>query len=262
MSAASWLRLALVPVIASAGLHVMAAAPAPDVDWSGTWHAKGSVALLSDDHARMFVPGTRDRPPFRPEYEREYTRDLVRAENQGNPKATDVLTDTNTLHCFAGMPRVIAAPFPYNFLVMPKETWIIIDKAVRRVFTDGRDWPAADARWPLMLGRSKGTWEGDTLVIETVDLRSDMWADTTPLMFSEKASIIERIRKTDPNTLEDRVTIRDPVKFTQDWQFVRQYARFDPHEWPDDPELCGGPDDRNPVIDGHVTVTLPGDPKK
>jgi hypothetical protein len=49
---------------------------------------------------------------------------------------------------------------------------------------------------------------------------------------------------------------------TRDWQFVRQYARFDPHEWPDDPELCGGPDDRNPVIDGHMTVTLPGDRKK
>jgi len=260
MSAASWIRFALLSVVASAGMQAVAAAP--PVDWSGTWHVQGSVALVSDDHARMFVPGTRDRPPLKPDYEREYRADLVRAENQGNPKATDVLTDTNTLHCFAGMPRVIAAPFPYEFLVTPQETWIIIDKAVRKVFTDGRDWPSADARWPLMLGRSKGVWEGDTLVIETVDLRSDMWLDTTPLMLSSQASIIERIRKIDPGTLEDRVTIRDPVKLTQDWNFVRQYVRFDPHEWPDDPELCGGPDDRNPVIDGHVTVQLPQDAKK
>jgi len=254
------IRLALAAIFATtlAG----AAVAAPQVDWSGTWRAKGSVALVSDDHARMFVPGTRDRPPLKPEYERQYTADLVRAENQGNPKATDVLTDTNTLHCFAGMPRVIAAPFAYNFLITPTETWIIIDKAVRRIFTDGRDWPDADARWPLMLGRSKGVWEGDTLVVETVDLRSDMWADTTPLMLSDKASIVERIRMIDPKTLEDRVTIRDPVKYTQDWNFVRQYTRLDPHEWPDDPELCGGPDDRNPVIDGKVTVQLPQDAKK
>jgi hypothetical protein len=39
-------------------------------------------------------------------------------------------------------------------------------------------------------------------------------------------------------------------------------VRADPHEWPDDPELCGGPDDRNPVIDGHVTVQLPQDAQK
>lgn len=229
-------------------------------DWSGVWQVKGSMAVLSRDDARMFVPGTRDFAPLKPQYERRYQIDLVRAEHQGDPKAKDSLTDTNTLHCFAGMPRLIATPFQYEFILTPQQSWILIDKAVRHVFTDGRDWPAADARWPLMLGRSKGHWEGDTLVIETVDMRTDMWADTTPLTLSARASVIERLRKIDANTIENQVTIRDPEKFTGDWHFTRQYVRANSHEWPDDPELCGGPDDRNPVVKGHVTVQLPADP--
>jgi hypothetical protein len=228
-------------------------------DWSGVWQVKGSMAVISTTTGKMFVPGTRDYPPLKAAFEQQYRKDLVRAEHQGDPKSSDALTDTNTLHCFAGMPRLIATPFQYEFVVTPQQTWILIDKAVRHIFTDGRGWPPDDARWPLMMGRSRGHWEQDTLVIETVDMRDDMWLDTTPLMLSTKASVIERIRKIDADTLENRVTITDPVKFTKPWQFTRQYARQDAHEWPDDPELCGGPDDRNPVINGHVTVRLPGD---
>jgi hypothetical protein len=240
------------------GLVIAAACSAQSLpDWSGVWQVKGSMAVISRDDARMFARGTRDFAPLKPRYESRYQSDLVRAEHQGDPQAKDSLTDTNTLHCFAGMPRLIATPFQYEFILTPRESWILIDKAIRHIFTDDREWPAADARWPLMLGRSRGHWDGATLVIETVDMRTDMWADTTPLTFSSHASVIERIRKIDANTLENQVTIRDPEKFTRDWHFARQYVRTNNHEWPDDPELCGGPDDRNPVINGHVTVQLP-----
>jgi len=245
-------------ILALAAARAGLSAPALP-DWSGVWQVKGSMAVISRNDARMFVPGTRDYPPLKPRYEAQYRKDLVRAEHQGDPKATDALTDSNTLHCFAGMPRLIATPFQYEFVITPKQTWILIDKAVRHVFTDGRDWPPADARWPLMMGRSKGHWVGDTLIIETVDMRTDMWLDTTPLTLSAQATVTERLRRIDADTLENKVTIHDPEKFTADWQFTRQYVRSKDPEWPDDPELCGGPEDRNPVINGHVTVHLPSD---
>ena len=53
------------------------------------------------------------------------------------------------------------------------------------------------------------------------------------------------------------VRIQDPLKFTHDWQFTCRYVRDDSNEWPDDPELCGGPQDRNPIFNGRVTVQLP-----
>ena len=259
----SWrfgVALALAAVTAPAAWSAGTQQALPD--WSGVWKVRGSMAILSTETGRMFIPGERDRPPLRPEFERQYTADLRRAEQQGDPKATDPLTDTNTLHCYPGMPRAIATPFTYQFIVTPRETWIILDKVVRQIFTDGRDWPKEDARWPLMLGRSRGHWHAGELTIETVDMRDDMWADTTPLMLSTQARVTERIRQIDPNTLENRVVIHDLVKLTRDWEFTRRYVRTDANEWPDDPELCGGPDDRNPVINGRVTVKLPQDSPK
>jgi hypothetical protein len=239
--------------------HVQSAPGAAPPDWSGLWHVKGSVALISAPEGKMFVRGTYDDAPLKPEYLAQYKADLERALRQGDPAATDVLTDTNTLHCFAGMPRFIATPFQYEFINTKSQTFIIIDKAVRHVFTDGRDWPPEDARWPLMIGRSRGHWEGNALVIETINLRDDMWLDTTPLMLSAQATVHERLRMVDPGTIENKVTIHDPVKFTRDWSFVRHYVRRESTEWPDDPELCGGPEDRNPIVNGRVTTQLPPD---
>jgi hypothetical protein len=249
----------LLTLLATTSPAWSASPQSPLPDWSGIWKVQGSMALISTETGRTFGPGERDRPPLRPEVERQYAADLRRAEQQGDPKATDPLTDTNTLHCYPGMPRAIATPFTYQFIITPRQTWIILDKVVRQVFTDGRDWPPADARWPLMLGRSRGHWDAGELTIETVDMRDDMWADTTPLMLSTQARITERIHQVDRNTLENRVVVHDPVKFTHDWEFTRRYVRTDANEWPDDPELCGGPDDRNPIINGRVTVKLPQD---
>ncbi len=232
-------------------------------DWSGSWRTAGSAAVLGSEGGKMFVKGTVDNAPLKPEWAARYKQDQVKALNQGKPNlpSDQILTDTNTLNCFAGMPRLLATPFDYSFINTPGKTFIIADKEVRQIFTDGRDWPPSDAQWPLFLGRSKGHWEGDTLVAETIDMRDDLWTDTTPLMLSSQAKVTERIRKTDATTLEDQITIHDPVKFTQDWHFVRHYTKqkADGTDWPDDPELCGGPTDRNPIVNGKVTVELPGE---
>lgn len=253
------IKLVFASLLLVTTMTAAAKAPSPLPDWTGPWQVKGSVALISTEDGRMFVAGTRNHPPLKPQYEQEYAANLVRAEHQGDPDVTDGLIDSFTLHCFPGMPRLIATPAPYEFMVTAREVWIIADKAVRRIFTDGRDWPPDDSRWPLMMGRSKGHWEGKTLIIETVDMRDDMWLDTTPLTLSKKATLVERLRQTDANTLEDRITIRDPEKFVKDWNFTRYYLRSSTAEWPDDPELCGGPDDRNPIVNGRVTVQLPQD---
>lgn len=247
------------PIIAATCLSGFLMASAATPDWSGMWRVKGSAATIESETGIPFKKGNRDHPPLKPQYEAEYQKLLVRAFEQGNPNAKDSLTDTNTLNCFVGMPGYIVSPFDYKFVIEPDEVWIIIDKAVRQIFTDGRAWPDKDGQRPLMLGRSRGTWQGDTLVVDTINMHDDMWLDTTPLMLSDQASLEERLRKTDANTVEDRVTIHDPIKFITDWNFVRHYVRqpVDNTAWPADPELCGGPSDRNPIVNGKVTVTLP-----
>jgi len=226
-------------------------------DWSGLWRIKGSPALLDVENGRSFTPGNRDHPPYKPEWETKYQVDLVRAEHQGDASYPNPLVDSHTLYCAAGMPRIIGTPFDYEFVVTPEATWIIVEKETRHIYTDGRGFPPEDELWPTLLGRSIGHWEGQTLVVETISVRSGLWTDTTPAMLSEQARYTERIRQIDANTLEDQATITDPVALTKPWSFTKHYTRMKPGSWAAEPETCGGPDDRNPIVNGRVTVVLP-----
>ncbi len=253
--------------IASAGAQTTANSPArleklsKLPDWSGVWRLKGSPGLLGVENGRIFTPGSRDHPPYKPDWEATYTANLVRAEHQGDASYANPLVDSHTLYCAAGMPRLIGTPFDYEFIVTPEETWIIIEKETRHIYTDGRSFPPEDEMWPTLAGRSIGHWEGQTLVAETISVKGGLWADTTPATFSEQARYTERIRQTDANTLEDQVTVTDPVALTQPWTFTKHYTRMKPGTWAAEPETCGGPDDRNPIVDGRVTVVLPSQNK-
>jgi hypothetical protein len=226
-------------------------------DWSGLWRIKGSPALLDVENGRSFTPGNRDHPPYKPEWEARYQTDLVRAEHQGDASYPNPLVDSHTLYCAAGMPRIIGTPFDYEFVVTPEATWIIVEKETRHIYTDGRGFPPEDELWPTLLGRSIGHWEGETLIVETISVKSGLWADTTPATLSEQARITERIRQIDANTLEDQATITDPTALTKPWSFTKHYTRMKPGSWAAEPETCGGPDDRNPIVNGRVTVVLP-----
>jgi hypothetical protein len=226
-------------------------------DWSGLWRLKGSPALLDVENGRSFTPGNRDHPPYKPDWETKYQVDLIRAEHQGDASYPNPLVDSHTLYCAAGMPRIIGTPFDYEFVVTPEATWIIVEKETRHIYTDGRGFPPEDELWPTLLGRSIGHWEGQTLVVETISVKSGLWTDTTPAMLSEQARYRERIRQIDANTLEDQATITDPVALTKPWSFTKHYTRMKPGSWAAEPETCGGPDDRNPIVNGRVTVVLP-----
>ncbi|HUI81477.1 MAG TPA: hypothetical protein VLY24_26310 [Bryobacteraceae bacterium] len=226
-------------------------------DWSGVWRLKGSPALLDVENGPAFVPGVRDHPPYNAEWEAKYRVDLIRAEHQGDANYPNPLVDTHTVYCAAGMPHIIGTPFDYEFIVTPEKTWITVDKETRHIYTDGRGFPPEDELWPTLLGRSIGHWEGQTLVVETISVKSGIWADFTPAMLSEQAHFTERIRQIDANTLEDQVSITDPTALTKPWNFTKHYQRMKPSTWVAEPEVCGGPDDRNPIVNGRVTVVLP-----
>ena len=227
-------------------------------DWSGVWRLKGSSALYDVEDGKSFVPGVRDHPPYKPDWEERYKVDLVRAEHQGDAKFPNPLVDSHTVFCAAGMPHLMVAPFDYEFIVTPEETWMIVDKETRHIYTDGRKFPPEDELWPTLLGRSIGHWEGQTLVVETVSVRPGIWADLTPALLSGQQKYLERIRQIDANTLEDQMTITDPVALTKPWSTTKHYTRMKQGTWAAEPETCGGPEDRNPIVGGRLTTVIPG----
>jgi hypothetical protein len=124
-----------------------------------------------------------------------------------------------------GYPMMMNSAAPLQFLITPEETLVVSPYSdTRHVYTDGRTMPATDDMWPTVWGTSVGHWEGDTLVIETVQVKNpnDYFHGAPPL--SEEARYVERIRL-DGERLVDEITIEDPVTLTRPWTTRLTFVR-------------------------------------
>jgi hypothetical protein len=174
--------------------------------------------------------------PLTPEYR------AIFEENLKDQAAGGQGTDP-TFTCIApGMPRVMNAYEPFEIVVTPRTTHILMDHIhdSRRIFTDGRDWP--QEMQPNFSGYSIGKWideDGDgrydVLVVETRGLRGPRAYDSTGLPFhaDNESVITERIYldKADKNTLYDEITVADHA-LTRPWTMVKKYVRKQPGKAP------------------------------
>ena len=67
-----------------------------------------------------------------------------------------------------------------------------------------------------MAGLFDGHWSGDTLVIDTIGFRDDVWIDWAGSMITGP-QVRERIRRPDFGHLEIEVTVDDPKAYTRPW---------------------------------------------
>jgi hypothetical protein len=104
-----------------------------------------------------------------------------------------------------GMPSVMLSTvsYPIEFVQHPSRLVMLaeLEMQVRRVYLDGRAHP--DDFLPTGVGHSVGTWDGDTLVIDTA-LLSD-WR-IRPWPRSDQTRIVERVRLTKLDAVEARPT--------------------------------------------------------
>ena len=219
---ASLLALAAAPAFA----QTKARAPVPGVDipnWDGIWERVGSITWEPNGK-----PGVPENPPFTPEYAEKY-RKTTEAARAGHPVADP------TSSCLPpGMPRIMTMSYPMEILMTPGQVTIIAEwsSQVRRVFTDGRGHPAADDLDPTFNGHSIGHWEGKgkdaTLVIDTVGIRADTGFDASGIEHSDQIHVVERMRQTSPDMLEDEITVIDPKAFVHPWVVTKKYKRGGP----------------------------------
>ena len=67
-----------------------------------------------------------------------------------------------------------------------------------------------------------GHWENDTLAIETVGFRDDLWLDMREDPLTNSAKMTERIRRPNFGTLEIQLTVDDPKAYTKPWTVTLQ----------------------------------------
>ena len=202
-------------------------------DLKGQWRVIGGPMRF--DTSKPWGPG--QQAPLTPEYQAIFEANL-KAQAEGGQGTTPTYT------CLSpGMPRVTNGYGQLEIVVTPDTTHFLVQHIHddRRIFTDGRDWPAQAELEPSFLGYSIGRWidtDGDgrydVLEVETRHFKGPRAFDSSgiPLHSDNQTVVKERIylNKTDPNLLHNEVTVIDHA-LTRPWTVTKSYRR-EPHSRP------------------------------
>jgi hypothetical protein len=249
-------KCCLVAIIATLGIAITEAAAFPDnqfPDWRGAWFRVGSGSYDPSKPS-----GLGQQAPLRPEYQKILEASVADQENGGQGENPGYRCSSH------GMPRVMIATVPFEFVILPEVTYIALERLsqVRRVYTDGRSWPARLQH--STLGTSIGRWvdeDGDgrydLLEIETQGIKGPHVYDSSGILFhpDEKAIVRERIRldKTS-DLLRNEITTMDGA-LTRPWTITRSYRRTRDYRW--SPYTCEA--DNQHVIVGKEDYMLSAD---
>jgi hypothetical protein len=188
----------------------------------GTWKLVPAITRL--------VPIGGGEFPFTKQGRTDYKKNRASAA-----KGNFDFDQTRTTCSSPGLPRLML--IPDRFRVFQREHALTMmfewNRLIRQIDLRG----GAQVRPPVdsMIGVSYGHWEGDTLVAKSVGFLPGKLLDNE-LPSSESLELLERIRLKDNDTLEDLLTITDPVNFTRPWQAVLTYERQPDELFPE--ELC------------------------
>jgi len=126
-------------------------------------------------------------------------------------------TDPQT-YCLYTVPR---ATYRGGFEIIQGSGYVLIafnfGHYYRFIPTDGRP-HAVGQDVKLWMGDSRGTWDGNTLVVDVTNLNARNWLDQVGNFFSDNVHVVERFTLAAANIIDYEVTIDDPTVFTRPWK--------------------------------------------
>jgi hypothetical protein len=249
-------RRCLFLLVASLGLAVAEAAAFDDAqypDLRGAWFRVGSGSYDPSKPS-----GLGQQAPLTPAYQKILEASVA-------DQATGGQGENPGYRCSShGMPRVMIATVPFELVVMPEVTYVALERLsqLRRIYTDGRAWPARLQH--STLGTSIGRWideDGDgrydLLEVETRGIKGPHVYDASGIPFhpDESAIVKERIRlDRRSDVLRNEITTTDSA-LTRPWTITRSYRRTRDYRW--SPYTCEA--DNQHVIIGKEDYMLSAD---
>ena len=146
--------------------------------------------------------------PFRP-LAAQLRAERMSNNQKNNPDALCLPMGLMQLHLHPQPRKIVQTP---GLIVIMYEG----NSGLRQIFTDGRPLPkiGPDLQ-PWWYGYSSGRWEGDTLVVETVGFRDDVWLDVQGSPLTTEGKMTERFRRLNFGNLQIDVTIEDPSAYAR-----------------------------------------------
>jgi hypothetical protein len=184
------------------------------LSYNDFWYERGSQ-LTEDKRTSLIVDPPDGRIPFAPR------KGGGGADRFDNPETLS-LADRCLLGFNAG-PPMISGTYNNNVEIVQTRDYVVLQTEMiheaRIVPLDGRP----HGTLPRWIGDSRGRWEGDTLVVETINFKGP----TSLQGSSAQTRLVERFRRVGPDTISYEFTVSDPTTLTQPWTAVMPLTRID-----------------------------------
>jgi len=184
------------------------------------WYERGSK-LTNDKRTSLIYEPADGKIPLTEAARRR----LAERTQQSNSGAGDSHADrTLADRCLIGFnsgPPMTPGAYNNNLQIVQAPGYVVIVNEMvhnaRIIPTDGR--PHTKLRqWT---GDSRGRWEGDTLVVETINFRRE----TSLQGSTADTRVVERFRRVDDDTIRYEFTVSDPNSYIRPWSAMLPLVR-------------------------------------
>ncbi len=124
-----------------------------------------------------------------------------------------------------GFVRSVNAPYPIQIMQSDRHVAFLFETNMWFTVVPFR--AAHQEADPTWFGDSIATWEGDTLVVDTVGFNGFTRLDTKGNPHSDKMHLTQRFTRTDAGHLAYTVTIDDPLYYSKPWTNERVFTLSD-----------------------------------
>ena len=121
-----------------------------------------------------------------------------------------------------GLMRSMNAPYPVQIMQSDRYVAFLFEQNTWFHVVPFRAEHTPDPN-PTWFGDSIAKWDGDTLVIDTVDFNGYTRLDTRGNPHSDKLHLVQRFTRTNAGQIAHTVTIDDPVFYTKPWTNERTW---------------------------------------
>ncbi len=163
-------------------------------------------------------------PPLTPEAQKKFAADQEHHKLHPHDGPEDLSTIERCITWITSGPPMLPTFYNNNYQIIQTKDHVMIMTEmvhdVRIIPVDGR--PHSDIRqW---MGDSRGRYEGDTLVVETINFNGKRGWFGTPATEGggerrpdQQMKVIERFTRTAPDVLLYKFTVDDPGTYTKPW---------------------------------------------
>jgi hypothetical protein len=185
------------------------------------WYERGSK-LTKDRRTSLIVDPPSGMIPFTDEARRRVAEMRRRSDAGVGDSYSDRPLADRCIQGFNSGPPMTPGQYNNNVQIMQTPgTVVIINEMIhnaRIITTDGR--PHTKLR--MWSGDSRGHWEGDTLVVETINFRRE----TSLQGSTANTRLVERFTRIDADALKYEFTVTDPSAYTQPWTAMLPLQRI------------------------------------